>query len=36
MLRRYQPVTDPLRQDAADAIDRSFPVDLPVHDVAPG
>jgi integrase len=26
MLRRYQHVTDSLRQDAADAIDRSFPV----------
>jgi hypothetical protein len=36
MLRRYQHVTDSLRQDAADAIDRSFPVNLPVNDVAPG
>ena len=36
MLRRYQHVTDSLRQDAADAIDRSFPVNLPVKDVAPG
>ena len=36
MLRRYQHVTDSLRQDAADAIDRSFPVKLPVTDVAPG
>jgi integrase len=36
MLRRYQHVTDSLRQDAADAIDRSFPVSLPVNDVAPG
>lgn len=35
MLRRYQHVTDSLRQDAADAIDRSFPVNLPVNDVAP-
>ena len=35
MLRRYQHVTDSLRQDAADAIDRSFPVNLPVKDVAP-
>jgi hypothetical protein len=26
MLRRYQHVTDSFRQDAADAIDRSFPV----------
>jgi hypothetical protein len=26
MLRRYQHVTDSLRQDAADAIDRSFAV----------
>ena len=31
MLRRYQQVTDSLRQDAADAIDRSFPVRLPVN-----
>jgi integrase len=36
MLRRYQHVTDSLRQDAADGIDRSFPVDLPVRDEAPG
>jgi integrase len=36
MLRRYQHVTDSLRQDAADAIDRSFPVNLPVNDEAPG
>ena len=35
MLRRYQHATDSLRQDAADAIDRSFPVDLPFKDVAP-
>jgi len=36
MLHRHQHVTDSLRQDAADAIDRSFPVDLPVNDEAPG
>jgi integrase len=36
MLRRYQHVTDSLRQDAADAIDRSFPVNSPVKDAAPG
>lgn len=36
MLRRYQHVTDSLRQDAANAIDRSFAVNLPVNDVAPG
>jgi integrase len=36
MLRRYQHVTDSLRQDAPDAIDRSSPVDLPVDDEAPG
>jgi integrase len=36
MLRRYQHVTDSLRQDAADAMDRSFPVNLPVNDEAPG
>jgi hypothetical protein len=36
MLRRYQHVTDSLRQDDADATDRSSPVDLPVNDVAPG
>jgi integrase len=36
MLRRYQHVTDSLRQNAADAIDRSFPVNLPVNDEAPG
>jgi integrase len=36
MLRRYQNVTDSLRQDAADAIDRSIPVNLPVNDEAPG
>ena len=36
MLRRYQHVTDSLRQDAADAIDRSFPVKSPVNDEAPG
>jgi|GEM_PF-3635188 len=35
MLRRCQQVTDSLRQDAADAIDRSFPVNLPVNDEAP-
>jgi integrase len=36
MLRRYQHVNDSLRQNAGDAIDRSFPVDLPVDDEAPG
>jgi integrase len=36
MPRRYQPVTDSLRQDAADVVDRSFPVALPVNDEAPG
>jgi len=36
MLRRYQHVTDSLRQDAADAIDRSFPVKSPVNDETPG
>ena len=36
MLRRYQHVTDSLRQEAADAIDRSFPVNSPVNDEAPG
>ena len=35
MLRRYQHVTDSLRQDADDAIDRSFPVNPPVNDEAP-
>ena len=35
MLRRYQHVTGSLRQDAADVIDRSFPVDLPVNGEAP-
>jgi site-specific recombinase XerD len=36
MLRRYQHVTDSLRQEAADAIDRTFPVKRPVNDEAPG
>lgn len=36
LLHRYQRVTDSLRQDAADAIDRSIPVKLPVNVVAPG
>ena len=36
MLRRYQHVTDSLRQDAADAIDRSFPDRSPINDEGPG
>jgi hypothetical protein len=36
LLRRYQHVTDSLRQEAADAIDRTFPVKRPVNDEAPG
>lgn len=32
MLRRYQHVTDPLRQDATDEIDRIVPVDSSCHD----
>ena len=36
MLHRYQHVTDSLRQDAADAIDRSFPVRSSANDEAPG
>ncbi len=35
MLRRYQHVTGSLRQDAADAIDRSLPIDLRINDEAP-
>jgi hypothetical protein len=35
MLRRYQHVTDSLRQDAADAIDRSFTVKSTVNDEDP-
>ena len=36
ILHRHQHVTDSLRQDAADAIDRSFPDRSPINDEGPG